>query len=144
MAELIDPDVELYLTGYIRSKLVERTEPVANGVFVSNREWEPSAANPKATPPMRQVIVRDDGVDDGEIIVADVAVGISVLAGSADNPADATALARIVKAIVKSTPFDHRGPVTVVRSFLGPYRVIEPTTYARAYMTTTLGLHLGL
>ncbi len=137
----IDPDVELYLTGFIRTELAARSEV---GGFVSNREWSPPASNPNARPPVWQVIVRDDGVVDGELIVADAAVGISVLAGTMDNPGEAMRLARIVKAIVKTTPADFAGPVTVVRSFTGPYRIQEPALYARAYMTCSLGIQLGI
>lgn len=137
---ILDPDVPLWLTGEIRAKLTALADPafpLAKG-WVSDREWAPPPSTPNAAAPAWQVIVRDDGINDDEF-TGDATVGISVLAGSKQNPSPAARLARIVKAIVKDTPRVESGnPVADVESFLGPYQVPEPGTWSRQYMTATL------
>lgn len=134
----------MFLTGALRGLLAARPEAVCSGVRVSNREWEPPAGQPNAKPPARQVIVRDDGIDDGELGTGDVTLGISVLAGTKDNPTDAKQLAAIVKAIVKRLADEAAGPFTVMREFNGPYAVTEAAVWSRQYMTCSLGIVSGL
>lgn len=136
-----DPDVTLFLTSEIRRGLVALADAeftLATG-WIADREWSPPPSTPNAVPPRWQVVVRDDGIADGELVVGDASVGISVLAGTKQFPASANRLARIVKRIVKATPRAEAGnPVADISSFLGPYPVEEASTYARRYMAVTL------
>lgn len=141
--ELLDADIELFLTKEIRSRisqLVPTEFPPSKG-FVSNRRWVTPAPNPTAVPPLWQVIVRDDGIQDVDMSLGDAGVGIVCLAGSQDNPGPAIRLAKIVKAIIKATPRVEPGnPVSAVTEFFGPYSVSEDSTYAQQYMTCSLAV----
>ncbi|MBO1805839.1 hypothetical protein [Leucobacter ruminantium] len=141
--ELLDPDVELFLTGEIRTRIAALAGaefPAARG-HVSNRRWTPPAASPAATPPAWQVIVRDDGINDIDLSLGDAGVGIVCLAGSQDNPGPAIRLAKLVKAIVKATPRVEPGnPVAAVLDFHGPYPVEEDSAYEQRYMTCSLAV----
>lgn len=139
-----DPNVPLFLTGEIRARLAALSDPrfPASTGWIADRDWSPPPSNPNQTPPAWQVIVRDDGIADGDLIVGDCSVGVSVLAGSKQNPAPARDLAVIVKKIIKQTPRAEAGnPVAAVISFLGPYAVDDTaSTYARRYMAVTLSV----
>lgn len=146
MAGVRDADLLLFLTADTRQALTTLADPrfpVSSG-WVADREWDPSRNT--GTKPTWQVIFRDDGVNDVELHIGDQGVGISILAGSKDNPAPARELARIVKSIVKLTPRVQTGnPVAAVTSFHGPYAVDEASTYARQYMAvsfTVVGIPL--
>lgn len=138
MVAVADADLILFLTTDTRTALTALADsrfPISKG-WIADREWDPARNN--GTAPAWQVIFRDDGVDDVELHVGEQSVGISVLAGSKDNPAPARALARIVKTIVKQTPRVQAGnPVAAVTSFLGPYAVDEASTFARQYMAAS-------
>ena len=141
--ELIDTDIELFLTGEIRSRLeaLAAAEFPAEKGHVSNRRWMPPAAAPTTTPPAWQVIVRDDGITDVDLTAGDAGVGIVCLAGSQDNPGPAIRLGKLVKAIVKQTPRPGpTSPVSAVLDFHGPYSVAEESTYAQQYMTCSLAV----
>jgi len=139
-----DPDVPLWLTGEIREKLAALADPrfPASTGWISDRDWSPPPSNPNQAPPSWQVIVRDDGIADGDLIVGDCSLGVSTLAGSKQNPAPARDLAVIVKRIIKATPRAEAGnPVADVTSFLGPYAVEDTaSTYARRYSAVTLSV----
>lgn len=138
---LIDADIEAWLCDEIRTKLAAIPEWVTGG-HVSNREH---AVNDPGPAPAWQVIVRDDGIEDIELSAGECTLGISVLAGSPDNPAPAIRLAKIVKAVIKATPRVEPGnPVTDVSRFNGPYRVPEEASWTRMYMTTDLGVVASL
>lgn len=141
--ELIDADIELFLSGEIRTRLAEIAAaefPPAKG-HVSNRRWTPPAATSTATPPAWQVIIRDDGITDVDMTLGDAGVGITCLAGSQDNPGPAIRLGKLVKAIVKQTPRPGpSSPVAAVLDFHGPYSVAEESTYAQQYMTCSLAV----
>lgn len=141
--ELLDADIELFLTGEIRARiaaLAATVFPAAKG-HVSNRRWVPPAGNPTAAPPIWQVIVRDDGINDVDLTLGDAGVGIVCLAGSQDNPGPAIRLGKLVKAIVKQTPRPGpSSPVAAVLDFHGPYSVAEESTYAQQYMSCSLAV----
>lgn len=141
--ELIDADVELFLTREIRSRvaaLAGAEFPATKG-HVSNRRWVPPAANPSATPPIWQVVVRDDGINDIDLSLGDAGIGIVCLAGSQDNPGPAIRLAKIVKAIIKATTRVEAGnPVAAVLDFHGPYPVEDDSAYEQRYMTCSLAV----
>lgn len=141
--ELLDADIELFLAKEVRTRIVQLapTEfPLSVG-FVSNRRWVPPASSPTTSPPSWQVIVRDDGIQDVDINLGDAGVGVACLAGSQDNPGPAIRLAKLVKAIIKTTPRVEVGnPVSAVTEFFGPYSVEEDSTYAQQYMTCSLAV----
>lgn len=141
--ELIDADIELFLTGEIRARLAVLAPvefPAAKG-HVSNRRWMPPAGSPTAVPPDWQVIVRDDGINDVDLTLGDAGVGIVCLAGSQDNPGPAIRLGKLVKAIVKqSARPGASSPVAAVLDFHGPYSVAEDSAYAQQYMTCSLAV----
>lgn len=143
MVELVDADIELFLTREIRARvaaLAGAEFPAAKG-HVSNRRWTPPAAAPTTTPPQWQVIVRDDGVSDVELTLGDAGIGIVCLAGSQDNPGPAIRLGKLVKAIVKASPRVEAGnPVAAVLDFHGPYPVAEESQYEQRYMTCSLAV----
>ncbi|WP_336653080.1 MULTISPECIES: hypothetical protein [unclassified Leucobacter] len=141
--ELLDPDVERFLTGEIRTRLTALAGaefPAARG-HVSNRRWVPPAATPSTPPPAWQVIVRDDGINDVDLSLGDAGIGIVCLAGSQDNPGPAIRLAKLVKAIVKASPRPGpSSPVAAVIDFHGPYPVSEDSQYEQRYMTCSLAV----
>lgn len=141
--ELLDADIERFLTGEIRARLTALAAaefPPATG-HVSNRRWVPPAPSPSATPPAWQVIVRDDGINDVDLTLGDAGIGIVCLAGSQDNPAPAIRLSKLVKAIVKACPrVEADNPVAAVLDFHGPYPVPEDSTYEQRYMTCSLAV----
>jgi len=138
-----DPNVPQFMADEIRAKLSALADPeftVAQG-WIAGREWSPPPSNPNQTPPKWQIVIRDDGIADGELLTGDCSLGVSVLAGSKQNPEPARRLSVIVKKIIKQTPRAEPGnPVAAVTSFLGPYAVDDPSTYARRYMAVTLSV----
>lgn len=141
--ELIDPDIELFLTREIRARLavIAGAEFPANSGHVSNRRWSPPEATPATPPPAWQVVVRDDGINDIDLTLGDAGVGIVCLAGSQDNPGPAIRLSKLVKAIVKASPRVEPGnPVAAVLDFAGPYSVAEDSQYEQRYMTCSLAV----
>lgn len=136
-----DPDVVQFLADEIRAGITAAADSqlVLSQGWVADREWSPPASNPQKTPPVWQVVIRDDGIDDGDLVVGSWSGGISTLAGSVSNPALSNRLAKLVKSIVKATPRAEAGnPVAAVESLLGPYPVEDPSTYARRLMTVAL------
>ncbi len=136
-----DPEVVQFLADEIRAGITAAADPqldMSKG-WVADREWSPPASNPNKTPPVWQVVIRDDGIDDGELVVGSWSGAISTLAGSVKNPSLSARLAKLVKSIVKATPRAEAGnPVAAVQSLLGPYPVEDPSTYARRYMAVVL------
>lgn len=140
MAKVLPPDIELYLTGWLRAELAGSSS-VPSGGRVATREWSPPPGSPNAAPPTWQVIVRDDSGPDTSVITQEITVGISVLAGSKDNPVPANDLARTVKAIMReAATTDPSNPIAAVTGSLGPYAVPENATFARRYMTFDLSV----
>ncbi|QLD10893.1 hypothetical protein [Microbacterium oleivorans] len=130
---VIHTDLELFLTGWYRNALAARPEDVCRGVVVDNREQD----GPDF--PERSLIIRDDGGPDTSLLTGRRTVGLSVLAGSPENPQDAADLALIVHALRTQIPsIDPDNPVSRVRGSLGPYRVPESQPRARRYMAFTL------
>lgn len=138
-----DPNVPLFLAQEIRTRMTALADPdfpIAVG-WIAGKEWVPPPSNPNATPPKWQVVIRDDGIADDELLTGECSIGVSVLAGSKDYPEPARRLAVIVKTIIKQTPRAEAGnPVAAVTSFLGPYAVDDPSTFARRYSAVTLSV----
>lgn len=135
---VIHADLELFLTGWFRSALAARPEAVARGVIVDRKE-------PSDGPfPAKLIVIRDDGGPDTSLLTAERTVGISVLAGTRDNPRDANDLARLVHALRTQIPStDPANPVAAVLRSSGPIPVTEAQPRARRYMTLTLSVVAG-
>lgn len=139
-----DPDVPLFLTREIRARLTALADPefVVGQGWISDRFWAPPPSNPNQVAPKWQVVIRDDGIADDELLVGECSLGLTVLAGSKQLPGPARRLAVIVKRIIKQTPRAEAGnPVAAVTSFLGPYGIEDPaSTYAWRYMSVSLSV----
>jgi hypothetical protein len=131
---VLHADLELWLTGWLRDRLAARGEPYAAGVVVDNTE--PAPGDPF---PDRLVVVRSDGGPATSIITDEVAVGITVFAGTKLLPQDGINLALLVRALVDGCALVEPGnPVAAVVESNGPYRVAEQQQRARLYMTFAL------
>ncbi|MFF8187733.1 hypothetical protein ACF044_10795 [Microbacterium sp. NPDC016588] len=134
---VIHTDLELFLTRWYRARLSQRPEPVCRDVQVDTWEsWKPGGPYPR-----RLLLIRDDSGPTTSILTADRTVGLSVLAGSPENPKDAVDLAAIVHALRTEIPStDPDNPVSAVRGAFGPHSVTETQPRARRYMTFTLSV----
>lgn len=131
-SRVLDADVELFLTGFIRTELALIGTPATRGVFVSNSF--PPTQRPKT------VVVMDNGGPSTSIITTQTSLGVTVAAG--DDPsqgADAKELARLVKMIITdSARADPGNPVAAVLNSTGPYRITEENGQPTYYMTFEL------
>ncbi|WP_022886361.1 hypothetical protein [Glaciibacter superstes] len=128
---VIHADLDLFLVGWYRRALAARPEAVCRNVVVDIRESNAA----------RQLIVRADGGVDTSIISAERDVGLSILAGTVENPKDANDLANIVHALRTQIPAVEPGnPVTAVLRSSGPLPVPESQEKARRYITLTLAV----
>lgn len=134
MVAVLHADLELWLTGWLRTTLAARPESFASDVIVDNTEPEPGGTFPE-----RLIVVRSDGGPATSIVTDEVAVGITVFAGTQALPQDGIDLARLVRALVSDCASLERGnPVAAVTQSNGPYRVAEQQQRARLYMTFAL------
>lgn len=106
-AAVLFPDVELWVTTYLRSALAARAEPYAVGAYVSNRK--PSGVRSRTV-----VVRRDGGAQAGLLDTARVTVRVW-----ADLEQDASDLARLVRALLVASPL-LGGPVVSALSSSGP------------------------
>lgn len=127
MGSVTPPDLEAWLTTYLRSSLT--------GVQISNKE--PSPLTVPLVKPL--IVVRDDSGQKLGYTTFDRSVGISVLAGSKQNDKPSNDLARSVAAIL----FDDQialaegSPIAAVTwsGCNGPYAIADSLDVARRYMT---------
>lgn len=128
-SRVVDADLVAFLTGFIRDELALLSEPVATGVFVSNKFPESMRS--------RAVVVRDDGGPSTSIITTAQTVGITVLAGDDwTQRQEASRLASLVKMIVKdSARLAPGNPIAAVLSSFGPYDVTEESGQPAQYFT---------
>lgn len=112
-------DIELLLTGYIRTSLAARTEPYASGVTVSNVV--------PATMPTRFVQVRRDG---GRVRNLRDTARVAVRCWAATEK-DATDLARLVNALLFKAPLSQ--PVLSVVHQSGPLPIADGTNKPQRY-----------
>jgi hypothetical protein len=114
MTLYLPPDMELFLTGWLRSRIPE--------VRFANREPD------NLSTPLEQsvVVIRDDS-------------GVSVLAGSKTNDKPANDLARLIYAHLTCDEIitAQESPVSAIigSGCNGPYPVQDDHDYARRYMT---------
>lgn len=132
MSRVTPPDLELFLTGWLRSQLANEGQ----NVRVGNKE--PESTDLPLTKPV--VVIRDDSGPKGDLVTFDRSIGVSVYAG--DHKQDtkpATDLARLVVAILTDWAIvDAPGsPIAAVTDdgWLGPYLVAEQLDCAKAYLT---------
>lgn len=132
MTAILHADIELWLTGWLRARLAERTEPVCAGVKVDNKE-------PAGTLPPKLIVVRYDGSSVEELNVDSAAVGVTVYAGTKALPKDANDLARIVRALIgDSARVEPGNPVAAVTASTGPIPVADEGEKAVRYLTFEL------
>ncbi|MDJ1372758.1 hypothetical protein [Gulosibacter molinativorax] len=123
------PDIELWLTGYLRGKFPHCT--------VTNKEPPDLGRLLPLTKPL--IVVRDDSGPRLDFMLFQNAVGVSVLAGTKANDKPANDLAREVAAVLFDDGITgiEQSPVTRVEwdGCNGPYAVDESSDVARRYMT---------
>lgn len=129
------PDMEIFLTGYLRECLRDR----GMAIQVSNKEPD-NLKLPLAKP---LIVVRDDGGLQESRISYQANIGVSVLAGTRKNDRAANELARIAYAILTNPEIVSApdSPITVVdiEGCTRPVPVIEDLDVSRRYMTLTYG-----
>lgn len=130
MVRVTPPDLELFLTGYLRARAVERGDVVK----VGNKE----PADLTVDSP-DQIVVRDDSGNRESWVSFDRSVGVSILAGSRayDFPANQlaqTVFADLTDEAILTWP---GSPIAAIRwdGCNGPYAVPEQADKARRYMT---------
>ncbi len=138
MDRVTPPDLEDWLTGYLRSEFPEAQ--------VGNKE--PSDLGKRLPLAKPVIVVRDDSGPRLDYTTFDRSVGVSVLAGSRANDKPANDLARSVAAVLFDLAIA-TAPGSPIASVdmggcNGPYPVVETLDVARRYMTaqyTVIGSH---
>lgn len=134
MTAIIHEDLELWLTGWLRTQLAARPEPVCADVKVDNRV-------PAGMLPPKLVVVRYDGSSVEELHVDSASVGVTVYAGTKALPKDANDLARIVRALIgDSARVEPGNPVAAVTASNGPIPVADEGPRAVRYLTFELAV----
>jgi hypothetical protein len=125
------PDLELWLTGYVRDLAFEEDLDVD----VSNKEHS-GLALPLKRP---LIVIRDDAGARLEHTTFDRSIGASVLAGSKQNDKPANDLARWVAGVLfdLDLPLVDGTPIAavVLDGCNGPYAVADQLDVARRYLT---------
>ncbi|CED90261.1 Hypothetical protein AAM4_0366 [Actinomyces succiniciruminis] len=131
MTRILPPDMELWLTGYLRAALE------ADGEDVEVDAKEPDELTTPLERPL--IIVRDDSGARTESITFDRQVGVSVLAGTRTDDREARRLARLVYAIATDpdVALAAGSPVAAVTGANGPYAVAEDQDVSRRYFTVS-------
>ena len=131
MARVTAPDLELWLTGYVRGVLA------AEGVVAQVSNKEPGDLVLPLAKPL--VVIRDDSGVRLSYVTYDRSVGVSVLAGTRTNDKLAGDLARLVMAIMTDDAIAEAvgSPVAAIDwdGCNGPYPVVEELDVARRYGT---------
>jgi hypothetical protein len=130
------PDIELWLTGYVR----ERAAADGQAVAVSNKE--PDKLTVPLTKPL--IVIRDDSGPRTGWTTFDRSIGASVLAGSKTNDKPANDLARWLSGVLfdEAIALAEGSPIASVdwTGSNGPYAVTEQLDVARRYMTAQYGV----
>lgn len=131
MARVTAPDLEVWLTGYVRGVLA------AEGVTAQVSNKEPGDLVLPLAKPL--VVIRDDSGVRLSHVTYDRSVGVSVLAGTRTNDKLAGDLARLVMAILTDDAIAEAvgSPVAAIDwdGCNGPYPVVEELDVARRYGT---------
>lgn len=131
MARVTPPDLEVFLTGYLRARAAVRGGVVPK---VGNKEpYDLVIGSPD------QIVVRDDSGPRESAVTFDRSVGVSVLAGTKAHDKPANDLAREVFAdLTDDAILTWAGsPIASIEwdGCNGPYAVPEQLDKARRYMT---------
>lgn len=131
MVRVTPPDVELFITRYLRERAAERGRP---DIEVGNKEpADLSLTSPDA------IVVRDDSGQRLDWPSFDRSVGVSVLAGTRQHDQAVNDLAREVFADLTDDAIVTwpGSPVAAITwdGCNGPYAVAEALDKARRYMT---------
>lgn len=125
------PDLEAWLVAHIR------TELEATGLDVEVDNKEPADLRTPLEVPL--VVVRDDSGARTSVIIYARQIGISVLAGTRQNDAQARTMSRLVYAIATEDEIALAAgsPIAAVIAdeCNGPYAVADDHDVARRYMT---------
>lgn len=125
------PDLELWLTAYVRSQAAES----GHNVTVSNKE--PSTLSLPLTRPL--IVIRDDSGPRLDWTTFDRSIGASVLGGSKQNDKPVKDLARWLAGVLfdDGIALADGSPIAEVdfSGCNGPYAVTEELDVARQYMT---------
>lgn len=133
---VIHDDLEMFLIGWYRTALDERDELVCSGVIVDRVEPGPNEEWPE-----KLLVIRDDGTARTSFLTGEASVGLTVFAGSRENPKDAKDLAAIVLALASQIPSgDPDNPVAALLDSNGPYMVPEAQPVARVYSNISLAV----
>ena len=125
-------DLELFLTGWYRAALADHDE-WPEGAEVDRVERQPL--------PDVLVVIRDDGGPKTGLNTREHQVGISVLAGTREDPKTAKDLAELLLALAERIPSgDPANPVAAVLGSTAPTLVPEGQQRARAYCTLRLAV----
>lgn len=131
MVLVLAPDMELWLTSYLRATLAN----LGHTVDVGNKE--PSTLKTPLACPL--VVIRDDSGPRLSQVTFDRSIGVSVLAGSRQNDRPANDLARLVVAILTDDAIITApgSPIAAVDydGCNGPYPVQDDQDVARRYAT---------
>ena len=125
------PDLELWLTGYVRSLAA------LEGVQVTVANKEPATLTLPLVKPL--IVIRDDSGTRLSQVTFDRSIGASVLAGSKLNDKPANDLARWLAGVLfdLDLPLVDGTPIASVdpTGCNGPYPVTEQLDVARRYLT---------
>jgi hypothetical protein len=136
--EVLHVDLEEFLPAWYRAAFADRPEPYCADVEFDR--VEPDPADPARLPP-RLVVFRDDSGPVGLLGTAERSVGVSVLAGTKDDPTVAKQIALMILALAPRIPAVEVGnPVTALLGSNGPYAVTENQSRARQYLTLTVAV----
>jgi hypothetical protein len=133
---VVHDDLEMFLTAWYRTALAGRPEPVCEDVVVDRVEPGPDEEWPE-----KLLVIRDDGTARTSFLTGEASIGLTVFAGSKQNPKDAKDLARIVLALAAGVPSaDPENPVAALLDSNGPYMVPEAQPRARVYSNVSLAV----
>jgi hypothetical protein len=125
------PDLELWLTGYVRARAAAESIDVA----ITNKE--PAELDLPLEKPL--IVIRDDSGARLDWTTFDRSIGASVLAGSTRNDQPANNLARWLAALLfdDDIALVDDSPIAAVEwdGCNGPYAVQESLDVARRYLT---------
>lgn len=131
MARVTPPDLELWLTAYVR------TVAAAENVIVDVRNREPDDLKRPLARPM--IILRDDSGPRLDLPTFDRSIGATVLGASKQNPKPVNDIARWLIAVLMDEAIIHApdSPIASIEweGFNGPLSVTDALDVARRYST---------
>lgn len=137
-AEVLHADLEEFLPAWYRAAFEDRAEDYCQDVQFDRVEPDAATGEPF---PARLVVFRDDSGPVGLLGTAERSVGVSILAGTKEDPTEAKQIALMVLALAPLIPAVEPGnPVSALRAATGPFAVAENQPRARQYLTLTLAV----